>query len=148
MNIIDNAEGLLICLYVAPPHGEGEYKNKIVQENFNALKDAGVDVVMGCNEAFSAPLDESECFKSLDMCAKTGLKYFVLDELNMRYAQKDFQDSDRRREKEPARQIRRKSRKVYTARSVRGRKVCGRIRLGTDGRNKIRERLFREKVSR
>ena len=85
MNIIDNAEGLLICLYVAPPHGEGEYKNKIVQENFNALKDAGVDVVMGCNEAFSAPLDESECFKSLDMCAKTGLKYFVLDELNMEF---------------------------------------------------------------
>ena len=80
-NYLSETEGIIVGLFCAPPHGSNGNPNYMTEENYRALKEAGVDLIMGNNEIFSTP-EEGYAFASIALCEKTGLKYFAYDDLS------------------------------------------------------------------
>lgn len=56
-----------------------EYPDRINEEQFKLLKDCGVNVVYGHPIDSNRPESLAELFKSMDICEKVGLVYFVRD---------------------------------------------------------------------
>ena len=66
------------------------YPNRIIQEQYQLLKDCGVNVVYGNQERMNTPT-EDQVFEALDICEKLGLVYFVLDQITYEYCGRNEQ---------------------------------------------------------
>lgn len=56
-----------------------EYPDRINEEQYKLLKDCGINVVYGHEVFMDRPDSVAELFKSMDICEKLGLVYFVRD---------------------------------------------------------------------
>lgn len=81
-NFLTEHEGIIVAAFCSPSYVQTENApNAMTEENYRALKAAGVDLLMGHNEIFSSSM-EKYAFDSLALCEKTGLKYLAFDELH------------------------------------------------------------------
>ena len=73
-----------IGAYCSPMPPKGDYPNKITEEQYKAVKDAGIDIIYAHSEVMNSPTEEY-AFLSLDLAEKTGLTVFVRDEIAKEY---------------------------------------------------------------
>lgn len=73
-----------IGAYCAPMPPHGEYPSKITQEQYKAVKDAGIDVIYAHSDVMNTPTEEY-AFLALDIAEKTGLTVFVRDDIAREY---------------------------------------------------------------
>ncbi len=68
-----------------PPKDYGEgYPNRITEEQYKIMKEAGIDIVYAHNEVMNSPTEEY-AFLSLDIAEKVGLKVYVRDKIAEEY---------------------------------------------------------------
>ena len=87
-------DSMPIGAFCAPqPETEYEgvkYPNKINEEQYQLLKDLGVNIVYGHAEQIGNA-HEKEVFRALDICQKIGMKYLVRDSIAFEYTELGFQ---------------------------------------------------------
>ena len=65
-----------------------EYPNRINEEQYKLLKDCGINVIYSHEIFVDRPESVAELFKSLDICEKLGLIFFVRDAITYQYCWK------------------------------------------------------------
>lgn len=73
-----------IGAYCPPMPPSGEYPNKITEEQYKAVKDAGIDILYAHSEVMNTET-EKYAFLSLELAEKTGLTVYVRDEIAKEY---------------------------------------------------------------
>lgn len=73
-----------IGAYCPPMPPSGEYPNKITEEQYKAVKDAGIDILYAHGEVMNTKT-EKYAFLSLELAEKTGLTVYVRDEIAKEY---------------------------------------------------------------
>ena len=96
MNYIDDIlqNEIVVSVFCSP---EGaftkngvEYPDRINEEQYQMLKDCGINIVYGHEVFMDNPQSVAELFKAMDICAKLGLVYFVRDYHTDKYCWKNL----------------------------------------------------------
>lgn len=79
-----NVKEFHVAAYCPPNPAEKGLPSQICAEQYEKMRDAGVDLVYGHNEAIGGAC-EKETFSALDLCREYGMKYLVKDNFYKRF---------------------------------------------------------------
>ncbi len=79
-----NLQEFHVAAYCPPNPAEKGLSSQICAEQYEKMRNAGVDLVYGHNEAIGGAC-EKETFSALDLCREYGMKYLVKDTIYKRF---------------------------------------------------------------